>query len=124
MKTTRGPINLCNPANTMTAQPDIDTTNPSRPIAISGFRPRRSEARAQIGADKVHRSADNEKMPATRGSGMPISRPMAGRTDCNPEFPAATAIMTANTIAKSRRRVSSAMMERLCVTVMFGQAWS
>ena len=69
--------------------------NPARPTIIRGLRPYRSDIRAQKGEEKAQRRADREKTAATIGSGMPIDRPMAGRTEIMPVLPMAVTMETA-----------------------------
>ncbi len=95
------------PALTTTPQAIIDSTKPPSPSRISGLRPRRSDWRAQNGEASAHSRADSEKMAATIGSGMPIWRPIAGRTDCMPLLPSAVVTETQNNRANDRRRTCS-----------------
>ena len=81
----------------------IDTQNPPRPSRIRGLRPRTSDRLAQNGEEIAHSRADSEKIAATMASGIPICRPMAGRTDSMPVLPSAVAADTPNRMAKARR---------------------
>src|SRR3990167_5869512 len=72
---------------------------PVRPISISGLRPCLSEALAHQGEENAHNSAESEKIAATMGSGMPIDRPMAGRTEIIPVLPMAVTSETPKMIA-------------------------
>ena len=88
------------PALTTRPQQIMEMRNPPRPTIIMGFRPPRSDWRAQKGELNAHSRADSEKIAATRKSGKPMDRPMAGRTDCMPVLPTAVTIDTPKMMAK------------------------
>src|SRR5436190_1268405 len=68
---------------------------------ISGLRPRRSEALAQIGEVIAQNSAESEKTEATRVSGIPIERPIVGSTERRPLLPIAATVETAQTMTNA-----------------------
>ena len=103
MKITKGAARWCSPAATTAAQKAIETMKPARPTIIRGLRPYRSDIRAQKGEEKAQSRADSEKTAATIGSGMPIERPMAGRTEIIPVLPMAVTMETAKMMAKVAR---------------------
>ena len=85
------------------AQKAMETMKPARPTSISGLRPKRSDRRAQKGEEKAQSRAEREKTAATIGSGMPMDRPMAGRTEIMPVLPMAVTMETAKMMAKDDR---------------------
>jgi hypothetical protein len=75
------------PAPTTNAHPAIEIKEPDIPTSINGLRPNRSDARAQNGAQTEKSMPDRDKIVATSGSGIPISRPIVGMTDARPVRP-------------------------------------
>ena len=56
-------------------------------------------SRAQNGDDPAHSRAESEKTPATRKSGIPMERPIAGNTEIIPVLPMAVTSETPKMIA-------------------------
>jgi len=106
-KITIGMASLCRPASTTRAKPSMETPKPASPVTTIFLRPTRSDRVAQKGAERVQNRADRVKIAAISVSRMPISRPIAGKTDCIEVLPAATLIKTQNRMMKDRRRVCS-----------------
>ena len=100
---TTGAARWWSPAATTMAQKAMETMKPARPTSISGLRPKRSDRRAQKGEEKAQSRAEREKTAATIGSGMPMDRPMAGRTEIMPVLPMAVTMETAKMMANVDR---------------------
>ena len=104
MKARPAPSHCSSPEVAARPKPDMEATNPARPIIMTRLRPRVSDSRAQKGEATVHIKAEMAKAPATSVSDSRNSRPMAGRTDCSAMFPAAAIRLTENRIAKAGER--------------------
>lgn len=80
----------------------IDPVKPNSPTAIIALRPRRSERRAQRGAQTIHSTADQLKERLIHTSGTSSAVASDGMIETRALLPAADTMVTQNSSASRR----------------------